>query len=78
MYENGYGVKQDYLKAKEWWEKAAAQGYLDAQFNLGVMYDNGFGVKQDKKVAKKWYGEACDGGDQGGCDNYKKLNQQGY
>ena len=31
-----------------------------------------------KKVAKKWYGEACDGGDQGGCDNYKKLNQQGY
>ena len=42
------------------------------------MYEYGFGVKQNKQVAKKWYGEACDGGDQGGCDNYKKLNQQGY
>ena len=78
MYINGHGVKQDYKKAIEWYEKAAAQGYPLAKNNLGVIYDNGFGVKQDKKIAKKLFGEACDGGEQQGCDNYKKLNQQGY
>ncbi|WP_206442815.1 tetratricopeptide repeat protein [Aliarcobacter cryaerophilus] len=30
MYYNGYGVNQDYLKAKEWFEKAAAQGLPEA------------------------------------------------
>ena len=78
LYENGYGVKQDYLKAKEWYEKAAAQGLALAQNNIGFLYGNGQGVKQDYKKAKEWYGKACDGGEQQGCDNYKKLNQQGY
>ncbi len=78
MYYNGEGVKQDYTKAIEWYEKAASQGYVKAQNNLGVMYENGNGVKQDKKIAKEWFGKACDGGSQLGCDEYKKLNQQGY
>jgi TPR repeat protein len=78
MYDNGQGVRQDYKKAKEWYEKAANQGDVDAQYNLGIMYDNGEGVKQDKKIAKEWFGKACDGGYQKGCDEYKKLNQQGY
>ncbi len=78
MYHNGKGVKQDYFKAKEWYEKAAHQGQGGAQYNLGVMYHNGHGVKQDKRIAKQWFGKACDGGDQMGCDNYKILNQQGY
>ena len=78
MYANGEGVKQDYFKAKEWYEKAAAQGYALAQNNIGAMYHNGTGVKQDFKKAKEWFGKACDGGEQMGCDNYKKLNQKGY
>ena len=78
MYDNGYGVKQDYKKAFEWYEKAANQGYSSAQFNIGDMYANGQGVKQDKKIAKEWFGKACDSGLQIGCDEYKKLNQQGY
>jgi len=32
---------QDYGKAIEWLEKSAAQGNVNAQFNLGVMYDKG-------------------------------------
>lgn len=78
MYDNGEGVKQDYIKAFEWYEKAAKQGFAMAQFNIGDMYANGQGVKQDKKIAKEWFGKACDGGDQKGCDKYKILNQQGY
>ena len=78
MYQNGDGVRQDYKKAKEWFEKAAAQGYALAQNNLGNMYFDGLGVKQDFKKAKELFGKACDGGEQMGCDNYKKLNQQGY
>ena len=78
MYAKGEGVKQDYFKAKEWYEKAAAQGHAKAQYNIGVFYANGEGVKQDYFKAKEWFGKACDGGEQMGCDNYKKLNQKGY
>ncbi|WP_206442816.1 tetratricopeptide repeat protein [Aliarcobacter cryaerophilus] len=78
MYDSGRGVKQDYIKAKELYEKAANQGNTKAQFNLGGMYYDGHGVRQNKKIAKEWFGKACDGGDQIGCDNYKILNQQGY
>mgnify|MGYP003559794083 CR=1 FL=1 len=78
VYDNGRGVKQDYKKAIEWYEKSANQGNTKAQFNLGIMYANGQGVIQDKKRAKEYFRKACDGGDQKGCDNYKKLNQEGY
>ena len=47
MYYNGLGVEKDYQKAKEWYEKAAAQGNARAQTNLGDMYYNGEGVSQN-------------------------------
>jgi TPR repeat protein len=59
MYANGEGIKQDYLKAKEWYEKAAIQGDSDSQYNLGVMYANGEGIKQDYLKAKEWYEKAA-------------------
>ena len=39
--ERGEGVKQDYKKAVEWFQKAADQGYASAQYNLGLRYANG-------------------------------------
>ncbi|MCH6552217.1 MAG: sel1 repeat family protein, partial [Planctomycetes bacterium] len=33
----------DIAAALEWFRRAAAQGYVDAQYNLGVMYDNAQG-----------------------------------
>jgi uncharacterized protein len=45
---------------------------------LGAMYEDGVSVRQDYKKAKEWFGKACDNGFQIGCDEYKKLNQQGY
>lgn len=35
MYDNGYGVKQDYKKAVEWYTKSANQGDAHAEYNLG-------------------------------------------
>ena len=37
MYYAGEGVPRDAAKAKEWFEKAAAQGNADAQANLDAM-----------------------------------------
>ena len=74
LYYNGQGVRQDYQKAREWWETAAAQGEATAQVNLGVLYEAGHGVRQDLATAKEWYGKACDNGDQTGCDGYRRLN----
>jgi TPR repeat protein len=78
MYDAGRGVRQDAAQAFAWFEKAAAQGQADAQFNLGVRYANGEGVRQNKTTAKELYGKACDNGNQKGCDSYRQLNEAGY
>ena len=78
MYNQGQGVRQDYQKAKEWYQKAANQGNATAQYNIGVMYAQGQGVRQDYRKAKDRFGLSCDNGDQLGCDAYKKLNQRGF
>ena len=76
MYKNGRGVRQDYVKALEWYTKAANQGDAQAQYNLGLMYYKGEGVRQNTATAKEWFGKACDNGDQNGCDQYRNLNQR--
>ena len=58
-YGNGRGVAQDYAKAREWYEKAAAKDYVDAMVNLGVLYENGRGVPQDYAKAGEWYEKAA-------------------
>lgn len=78
MYDGGLGVTQDYVKAVEWFEKAAHQGDPKAQFNLGLMYVSGIGVRQNFSVAKEYFGRACDNGEQKGCDEYRKLNETGH
>ena len=72
------GIPHDYAKARQWYEKAAAQGFAPAQNNLGSMYSKGRGVRQNKRTAKEWYGKACDNGFQTGCNNYRKLNEAGF
>lgn len=38
-YEQGSGVNRDYIKARKWYEKSAAQGNADAQYCLCNMYE---------------------------------------
>ena len=54
VYENGWGVSQDYAEAAKWYRKAADQGIADAQANLGAMYELGNGVLQDYVLAYMW------------------------
>ena len=55
MYDNGYGVSQNYNEAIKWYRKAAEQGNHRAQYNLGLMYEGGYGVPQDNLQAHMWY-----------------------
>ena len=50
----GLGKPRDYRKAKNWFEKAAADGLADAQYNLGTMYENGEYVEIDYMRAYMW------------------------
>ena len=59
VYENGQGVPQDYVKAREWYEKAVAKDNAHAMSNLGILYENGYGVPQDYAKAREWYEKAA-------------------
>ncbi len=63
MYDKGYGVPQDYGQARQWYEKAAAQGKTNAQYNLGVLYHNGHGVPKNLVQAHKWFNLSAAKGD---------------
>lgn len=58
IYERGLGVPPDHAKAVEWYQKAAAQHYSRALFNLGTLYEQGLGVEQDTLKALNLYREA--------------------
>jgi uncharacterized protein len=62
-YLLGFGVAQDYAKAREWYEKAADKGNANAMVDLGLLYDNGQGVAQDYAKAREWYEKAADKGE---------------
>lgn len=56
-------VKLDCGKAVEWFKKAAEQGYIIAQRELGLMYKKGCGVNQNVTEAVNWYKKAAEQGD---------------
>ena len=58
----GQGVTLDYSKAKYWYEKAASEGYVEAQLALALLYYDGKGVAKDINKAKYWCKKAADQG----------------
>lgn len=66
MYYNGQGVPEDEKQSIYWWKKAAAQGYVEAMFQLGSAYL--FGSQTAKFVpdpdreAATWYFQAASAG----------------
>jgi hypothetical protein len=60
MYDTGEGVEVDKKKAVEWYTKAAEQGNINAQYNLGLMYRDGEGVEQNLDKAVEWLQKAAD------------------
>ena len=69
MYANGQGVVQDYAEAVRWYKMAAAQGDVNAQYNLGVMYAAGRGVLQNNVQAHMWFNIAAVKGDKDAVKN---------
>ncbi|MHA1559664.1 MAG: tetratricopeptide repeat protein [Alphaproteobacteria bacterium] len=65
MYDNGYGVAQDYTNAVFWYGLAAAQGDTFAQYSLGLYYGGGGGVPQDNVLAYMWLSIAAANGQAG-------------
>lgn len=51
--------KRDYVKAFEWYSKAAAQGYAKAEYNVGYFYENGVVVEKNVIKAFEWYSKAA-------------------
>ena len=56
-FEDGFAASEagDYKTAFSFYKKAAEQGELAAQFNVGLYYDVGKGVAQDYAEAVRWY-----------------------
>jgi TPR repeat protein len=59
IYEQGFGVPQDYVQEAFWYRKAAEQGDADSQNNLGGLYEAGQGVRQSFTEAAFWYRKAA-------------------
>jgi len=54
--------KGDYELALSEFTKAAEEGNMNAQYNLGVMYEHGHGIIQSVLKADEWYQMASDNG----------------
>ena len=77
LYENGIGGAQDYVKAREWYEKAADKGNALGMTALGLLYQNGQGGPQDYVKARELLEEAADKGDANAMTNLGLLYQNG-
>lgn len=74
MLSKGEVGPRDYVEARKWFEKAAAQNDTHAQMVLGLMYEGGEGVKKDLAAAREWYDKTCKRGFEEGCTDLKRLD----
>ncbi len=72
---SGKTLSTDPEKAAAWFHRSAAQGYADAQFNLGLLYANGEGVPKDPAKAVELFKKAAD---QGNTDAQNNLGVMYY
>jgi TPR repeat protein len=55
MVARGTGVPKDLAQAREWFQKAADQGDLEAQVNLAQMFSLGQGGPKDLVASYQWF-----------------------
>jgi localization factor PodJL len=61
-FAEGKGVKQDFVQAAVWYQRAATQGLAAAQYRLAALYERGLGVAADAGRARIWYKRAAEQG----------------
>lgn len=54
---------QNRSEALRWFRRAAEQGFVKAQRNMGLFYQEGFGVDQNDGEAVRWFRKAAEQGD---------------
>ena len=57
-----YGLKKNEKRAVQYYEKSAALGHAEAQYNLGSCFRSGTGAKMDKKKALKYFTQSSEQG----------------
>ena len=75
-YYNGTGTERSFERAAELYKKSARQGYALAQYRLGHCYFHGEGLKQSDSRAADWFEQACDNGEQRGCEMLKVVTKK--
>ena len=58
IFQKGQGVTRNTAHAFFWYQRAAKQGNLAAQFNVWYAYLTGEGIQANEKLAEKWYARA--------------------
>jgi len=56
------GYKESYKRSLKWYEKAALQGYAEAQYNLGIQHYLGLGTNQNPAQARIYLQKAASQG----------------
>ena len=77
LYEEGLLLAKKPAEAIAWYRKAAAQDYVGALTNLGVMYANGIGVSRDRDAAIRYLQQAAELGDRIARENLEVLGTAG-
>ena len=65
--------RERYEEAFTWFTKAANQGDIYAEYNLGICYENGNGVKRNVPEAVKWFTKAAEKGHPRAAENARRL-----
>ena len=65
--------KGQHEEAFKWFMKAANQGDIYAEYNLGICYENGNGVKRNVPEAVKWFTKAAEKGHPKAAENARRL-----
>ena len=74
---NGNGVARDYAAAMIWSRRAAEQGNVDAEYNMGVLYANGWGVTRNPRAASVCFELAAKQGDEGAAQALRNIAAEG-
>jgi TPR repeat protein len=73
MYENGFGVPQNYVAAADLYQSAAAQGDAFGRSRLGLSYDKGHGVPHSVILSYIWLNLAAASATGREADYYRRL-----
>lgn len=76
IYRDGHDVRQDDVKAREFFTKACELKSGDACYNVAIMYRGGFGVDKNRTQEKLFYKKGCEANLKAGCDRFTELDNE--